>query len=204
MLARSEGSRTASGFHRRSSGFFAKYSACTLLMMNEVCRFWPKRKCQTHQLIIVEAAPLQVHDHLRRGVVGNVHPEASVRGQRVHAAVEPVEGEPLVLGPRHAVMPLVVRHIPVEGRIGEDQIDLAALRQIGQDIAAIAHVDAGVWRIDGECRCEALERALPRASAPCRRAVECPPASTRRPSRAAPAWRPWASHSRRVARRGCS
>src|SRR5687767_10736434 len=86
MLARSETSRMSLGFQMRPGeavGFrpsafgseltadsrsltaasFAKYSACTFDMMNDDERFWPKRKCQMHQLIIVRPRRLRCSTH---------------------------------------------------------------------------------------------------------------------------------------------
>ena len=81
-----------------------------------------------------------MHDHLGGGVIGNVYPQAAMWRKDADARVEPVERELFVLGARHAVIPLVVRDIPVERWIGEDQIDLATIWQRGKDVTAVTDI----------------------------------------------------------------
>ena len=94
-----------------------------------------------------ETPSLEVHHNLGRRVVGNVDPDRSVRGQRVDTHVKPVEGKSFVLGSWHAIGPFVVGHVPVEGRVGEDQIHLAVIGEIGNDVSAVADVEPGVGLI---------------------------------------------------------
>ena len=98
----------------------------------------------------VQPDRLELHHDLRGGVVGDVHPQRPVRRQRRGAQIEPAVREREVFVAGQAVLPLVVLHLPVEGRVGEDEIDSArrALRDRWQHVAAIADVNARV----GKCK----------------------------------------------------
>ena len=92
----------------------------------------------------VQTAALQVHHHFGRGVVADVHPQASLQRQQFHARVEPVEGEAFIRVARHAIAPAFVGHFPVEGRIREHEISLPLIGEAREDVTAVADVHARV------------------------------------------------------------
>jgi hypothetical protein len=131
-------------FQIRSSGSLTKYSACTLLMMNELLRFWPNRKCHAHQLIMVRprrlrctttSAALSSGMFTHNEPVGDsasMHPSSQSNVNRSYSA----RGMPSC----HCV----VGHVPVERRVGEDQVHRAPVGNARQHVPAVAHVHPGV------------------------------------------------------------
>ena len=109
-----------------------------------------------------EAAALEMQHDLRRGVVGDVHPQRPVRREALDAPVEPVVGESLVRLAGHAVLPALVGNLPVEGRVREDQIDRPLVGQVREHVAAVAEIEPRVGVLRREARLQARGRRLVR------------------------------------------
>ena len=86
-----------------------------------------------------QSMAFQVHDHFRHGVIGNVNPNGSVRCQNAETGVDPGIGEREILFPGHTIFPLIIRNIPIKGRVCKDQVD-AFTRNVFQDVSAISDV----------------------------------------------------------------
>ena len=89
-----------------------------------------------------QSVAFKVHDHFRHGVIGNVDPNGSVRSQNSETGVDPGIGKREVLFSGHTILPLIVRNIPIKGRVCKDEVD-AFTRNVFQDIPAISNVYIG-------------------------------------------------------------